>query len=114
MAGFDELRKDVEANENVMTVRMDELRNEAGQRRLGRHVASDISNQLRRRGLHHTPTELPVDATREVRLYVLGTPVAEVIEAVLEPGEEGDQKLRALAGGESGEILQRIRALVCE
>lgn len=111
---FEDLKSEVEANQNVQTVTMEELRDIYGVRRLGVHVCSEISNKLMGVGLGHYPEKLEPDAWQQVRLYKLGTPVGDVMTAAQNPGDEGDKMLRDLAEGDAREIVRQVRALVCE
>ena len=45
-------------------------------------------------GSGHVPTELPSYQEKHVRVYKLGTEVADVIRSAVEPGPEGDAKLK--------------------
>jgi hypothetical protein len=54
-----------------------------------------------------------VDSWAEVRVYKLGTPVAELIHALTTPGDKTDELLREVAQGSAKEVLDEIRALVC-
>jgi hypothetical protein len=109
----DELREQVEGNQNVMTVRMEVLRDMVGVKRLGVHVCDQISRELHHAGLGHFPEELESDAWAEARIYRLGTPIAELITATSHPGEKGDAVLRELAEGSASETLAKIKTLVC-
>ena len=76
-----------------------------------------ISKALAGMGLGHVPVELPRYQEKPVRLYKLGTPVADVIQAALSPGQETDEKLKFHAGKESSryaDIIERIRELVAQ
>jgi hypothetical protein len=110
---FDELRARVEANQSVLTVRMEELRDAFGVRRLGVHVCDQIESRLAGVGLGHFP-HLEPDGWMEVRLFKLGTPMAELILAATEPGAPQDATLRAKVESEASATLAQIRALVCE
>jgi len=112
MTTFDDLRAKVEANQDVVTVRMEELRDAMNVKRLGIHVCQDISKKLAGVGLGHTP-ELEPDGWQEVRLYKLGTPMADLIVAALNPGDAGDNALREKSASEASETLEHIRSLVC-
>jgi len=112
MSNFDEIRERVTANNDVLTLRMEELRDAFGVRRLGPHVCDEISQKLKGVGLGHTP-ELEPDGWLNVRLYRLGTPVAAVIAAVENPGADGDNRLRELGTNEPAQVIDQIRALVC-
>jgi hypothetical protein len=108
-----ELKSQVEANQNVLSVRMEVLRDMVNAKRLGVHVCDEISRTLAHEGLGHFPSELETDGWAEARIYRLGTPVAELISATSRPGETGDAILREQAESSATETLDRIRALVC-
>lgn len=108
-----ELKSQVEANQNVLSVKMEVLRDMVEAKRLGVHVCDEISRTLHREGLGHFPAELEADAWSEARIYRLGSPVAELITATSNPGDKGDAVLRELAGGSAAETVERIKALVC-
>jgi hypothetical protein len=109
---FDELKREVEANQNVLTVKMEQLRDVYGVKRLGVHVCTEISGKLHGVGLGHSPGLEP-DAWQDVRLFKFGTPVGDVMTAAAHPGPEGDQTLRALAENDAQEVLRQIQAIVC-
>jgi hypothetical protein len=109
---YDELKERVEANNNVLSVRMEELREIEGVRRLGVHVCDRIAEKLSSVGLGHMPNLVP-DGWQEVRLFRLGTPVADLIGAVRTPGADNDNRLREFSGGEAVDLVEKIRALVC-
>ena len=110
----EELRKDVEANGAVKSYRMEVLRDLFGFKKLGIHVRPYISKQLAGVGLGHTPTNLPDYQEELVRVFKLGSPVAELIHAATTPGEAGDATLRNATGdgGDAETILVKIRELV--
>ena len=111
-----ELRQNVEADGFVRPFPMWKLRDACGYGRLGVHVVQDIAARLRAVGLGYLPAgrDLPRDQYATVHLYLRDSPVGEVVEAVLHPSEAGDARLREAAGSDAAEILQQIRALVCE
>jgi hypothetical protein len=113
-SSLEELSDLVNRQQGVATVEMERLRDAYGVRRLGIHVRTAISNRLKGFGLGHFPQELPLYQWQLVRVYKLGSPVAELIQAVLEPSPGHDEKLRRAAGGDAEAILQKIRELVCE
>jgi len=113
MKSFDELKSKVEANQNVLSVKMELLRDIFGVRRLGIHVCTEISRKLAGVGLGHYP-DLEPDAWQDVRVYKLGTPLAELLCAANEPGQEQDMVLRKVAQNDAAEVLDQINALVCE
>lgn len=114
---YDAIKVEVEKNGNVLTTTMERLRNAHGAGKLGVNVLDEISKALAGMGLGHVPVELPRYQEKPVRLYKLGTPVADVIQAALSPGQETDEKLKFHAGKESSryaDIIERIRELVAQ
>lgn len=93
---------------------MEVLRGAHGAGKLGVHVRKAIHDDLATHGLGHLPGGLPTYQHEEVRLFRLGTPIADTINAVLHPSEGGDQVLRQSAGSEAQDVLKQIRQLVCE
>ncbi|MEU2875073.1 hypothetical protein [Streptomyces sp. NPDC007070] len=87
---WDELRKAVEDNGGVLRIYMADLRELQNAGRLGVNVRNDISRRLAGVGLGHLPAELPSYQENEVVLFQLGTPAADVVEAV-----RGDNFARA-------------------
>ena len=97
----------------VKSFPMWQVRDAYGAGRLGIHVRAGISKALHGLGLGHYPGDLPDSQTQFVRLHRLGTPTADLIEAVLHPGPEGDQRLLAASSGEAEAVLVKVRELVC-
>lgn len=117
MSTWAEIKASVENNGNVQTVRMEILRDTHGVAKLGVHVRTDIASQLAGMGLGHFPKPLPLYQDDLVRLYKRGTPVGDLIEAVLAPGEQNDKKLVEQLGESDvkyAEIIEQIRDLVSE
>ena len=118
MAGdWSATKQQVEANGDVLTVTMEELRNVHGAGKLGRNVCGEISKELVGMGIGHIPEPLPSNQTDLVRLYKRGTQAGGLIEAVLRPGAGNDNLVRTAArtGGTSSDtILAQIRDLVAE
>jgi hypothetical protein len=111
---MDALRAAVEQHQDVLTVTMFDLREALGYGRLGQHVLATVSKALAGRGLGHVPRTLPGYQEHQVRIYKLGSPVAEIIEAAIEPGgEQRDEILREAANKEASLKLNQIRDLVC-
>ena len=112
---FDKIKEQVEKNGNVRTFTMDVLRNAHGSSKLGVNVRADISHILAGIGLGHVPQELPSYQHEQVRLYKRGTPVGQIIESVLSPGEQNDTTLSERFGNQSPDyavIIAKIRELV--
>ena len=117
MPTWDEVNGLVEGNGGVLTVTMETLRDTHGAGKLGVHVRAEISRQLAQKGLGHIPQELPSSQHEQVRLYKRGTKVGELIETVLNPGEQNDSKLTEQfgdGGPDYGAIVAQIRELVAE
>lgn len=113
----------VRTNGKVLTVPTGELRDAFGAKRLGKIVSDRIRDELSSMGIGMIPMESkdskePGDSDwnrrESVRLYVLGSEVDHLIQAVNTPGELGDEKIRDAVGGRATEILNEIRILVCE
>jgi hypothetical protein len=113
VSSMEELFDLVNSRGGVMTTTMEVLRDAYGKGRLGVHVREGIRNALVGLGLGHYPQTLPEYQERAVRLYRLGSPVGNLIEAVLDLSPEHDEHLRQAVGGDEAEILQQIRELVC-
>lgn len=114
---FDEIKQRVEKNGDCTTVSMEELRSAIGAGKLGVHIRGQISDELAGRGLGHVPQELPSYQHELVRIYKRGTPVGQLIETVLKPGETNDERLVgqfANKGPDYASIVQKIRELVAE
>lgn len=110
---LDELRGAVEGADDVLTVPMVVLRDAHGAGRLGIHVRANISKALRSLGLGHYPDPLPDSQWEQVRVYRLGTPTADLVDAVLNPSDEHDEFIREAIGGEAADTLDRVRELIC-
>lgn len=111
---YEKLADRVESSGSLLACEMEVLRelHEAG--RLGVNVVRGISNKLAQHGLAHIPPELPTSQHEMIRIYKRGTPLARIVEAVLQPSEQGDERLREAANEETAEKLQRVRELVCD
>ncbi len=118
MANWNKIKEAVENNGNVLTVTMEQLRDVHGAGKLGKYVKADISSALAGLGLGHVPPELPGYQHELVRLYKMGTQVADAITTALTPGQRNDAKLVEQFGDGDVEdyaaIVQKIRELVAE
>lgn len=110
---YEELREAVAANGGLDTIDMGTLRDVQGAGRLGVHVRDAITRSLESHGLGHFPLELPANQYDEVRLYLLGSPIADIVKAVLSPSMKGDESLRTVASSEAQEQLRQVREIVC-
>jgi len=113
MGSMDDLKKHVEANQGVATVYMGVVRDAYGSGKLGKHIVDNIAKALQGLGLGYYPDPLPSYQEAMVRLYKMGSPVGQLIEAASSIGLERDEVLRQAAGGEAAEVVAKIRELVC-
>lgn len=111
---IEQIKEAVIDNNDVKTFTMSDLRDAYGKQRIGKHVAQDISRKLQQNGLGSYPSDLPLDQNAQVRLFLLGTPTSDLVNAVCEPGTEGDQIIADAVSGSAVDIIRDIRALVCE
>lgn len=108
----DGIRKAVEASGDVLTLLMQEVRDAFGWDRLGKNVRTLISESLDGLGLGYLPHELPDRQWIPVRLYKLGSPMAALLDAALNPSVEHDEELRKAVTGGDMETLKKIKALL--
>jgi hypothetical protein len=106
---------ELEADGGLKVLPMLRLRDAAGWDKLGARVVVDISNLLGQYGMATLPAgeQLPVSQTENVRVYSQRSKLGSIIEAVLQPSGKGDQILREAATSDAGDVLDRIRTLVC-
>ena len=114
---WNEIKEEVEKNGDVVTLTMEKLRDAHGSGKLGVHVRAEISSALAGVGLGHVPRELPTYQHEQVRLYKNGTPIADLITTVLNPGQQNDEKLTAKVSAKETDyasIIQKVREIVAE
>lgn len=111
-----ELRQAVEAEGNISVVPMWRLRDAAMWDKLGRNVVADIANLLDQNGMGTLPhgEPLPLSQNASVRVYVQRSRVGDLVSAVINPSGRGDAVLREAGMNDAGDVLDRIRTLVCE
>lgn len=117
MDQWEELKKEVKENGNVLTVSMQRLREIAGKSKLGTIVINDISRSLDGIGLGHVPEELPSSQHDLVRLYQKGSDIGDLIKTILTPGELGDKRLKQNSVNTSMQyidMIEKIRNIVAE
>ena len=112
MATMQDIVASVDEQGGVATLTMRELRHAYGAGRLGIYVVDAISRALRNHGLGHFPRRLPRNQNEQVRVFKLGSPVGEVIDAAIHVGKDHDQFLREVGGAETAAVLQKVRELV--
>ena len=106
---YDELSTIIDDSDGVATILMEDLRNAHEVKKLGVTVRENIAKKLQGRGLGFVGKELPGYQDQSVRIYRLGTPVADLINAVMNPGVEHDIVIRGSAHNEAQETLNRIK-----
>lgn len=112
--GYDDFSNLILENQGLYRTTMAVLRDAHGVGKLGVHVRTGITNELKNRGIGTLPPELPSYQHEEVRLYKLGSPIADVIDAVHYPSDTGDEALRRSMGSDAEEVLAQVRQLVCD
>lgn len=110
----EELRDAVIAAGGVLTVRVGDVRDAFGYGRLGINVRDRISKELKGLGISHYPVEVPDWQEIPIRLFRMGSPIADLIDAVLNPSQGHDEELRQAVSGSASDILNQVRALVCQ
>ena len=111
---FDDLATIVDDNAGLTTVSMYDLREAYGVKRLGRIVLDQMSQRLEGQGLGHVPKDLPSDQSEEVRVFRLGSPVAQLIQAAFNPGDQFDSNIRDAINNTDSSRIDRIRELLEE
>jgi hypothetical protein len=112
---WDDLRKAVEDNGGVLRIYMADLRELQNAGRLGINVRNDISRRLAGIGLGHLPAELPPYQENQIVLFQLGTPAADVVEAVRGDNfARAEQALRRLNTKGDAEKLAAIAAILSD
>jgi hypothetical protein len=89
---------------------MQDLRDRVLAGKLGRYLIESIDDELKKRGLVHSP--LTNRQWDEVRVWKQGTRVGRLIEAAQTPGTAQDEELRELSDSNAGEIVKQIKTLV--
>jgi hypothetical protein len=102
-----EIRQEVVDSDGLVVVEARRLMDATGWERWTMNAA--IVRKLRNDGLD--VLEVPVRGDSLVRIFVPGSPVARLVEAVLRPSTAGDDALRRAARGDTG-VLDQIRALL--
>lgn len=109
---WDDLGAHVDGRDGVATVTAGILRDIHGAQRLGSDIREEISAKLKRRGLGHSPAQIPDDHRESLRIYRIGSQVGELIRAASEVGRDNDKALRAAA--KSPELTARLKTLLEE
>jgi hypothetical protein len=112
--GFAALLEKIDAHEGIFSFSMEDVRNAYGSERLGVNVRAGITQKLKRLGIGHYPRNLPEYQDQAVRLFRLGSPIEELINAALRISRGNDAILRKAAGGDAEKVLRQVRELVCD
>lgn len=111
---YDELRDRIAANGDLETVTMGLLRDIHGAGKLGSIVRENITKELQMRGMTHAyGNNLPAYQDEPVRIWIRGTQVGDLFDAVHSETPEGDAKIREMIAGEGHDALLKIREIVC-
>ena len=111
---YNDVEQRVDSSKGVATFEMWQLRDVHGVGRLGKHVATGISEELADRGLAHFPSTLPINQYERARVYRVKSAVGRAITASSTLTEEADNTLRTMADDDAQTVLQRVRELVCD
>ncbi|HWA92104.1 MAG TPA: hypothetical protein VG889_18845 [Rhizomicrobium sp.] len=120
---WEELKETVEEQGHTGLVLMSVLRDLVGVGRLGKHVNSQASAELAKVGLGHFPLlveDWPVNQWAKIRLFVRGGRIERAYAAMTRIAEDAaserkdDAIIASIAKDDSAQIVERIRALVCE
>ena len=115
---LDDIHQDIKKNGDVLTVPMKRLKTLHGAERLKSLVRQSIQDHLSYRQIGFVGQELPASENESVRLYLKGTPVARIIEAVQLNGARGDKQLRELASAGSAattqDLVQKLKLVLSQ
>ena len=114
---YDEVKAAIAERDGVGSVPMWRLRDAEGAGRLSKGINERISKALERRGLGHVPykaEDLPTLQDEEIRVFDRTSAIGIVIEAAHNPGRDRDEELRERVDQRSSEMIEQIRAIVCE
>ncbi|MDQ8045237.1 MAG: hypothetical protein REI11_11585 [Patulibacter sp.] len=123
-----EALKDLVNDQAVVATTLGELRKAIEYERLGKYVLGHIRSRLQGEGLGCFPAELldpdhnsTPRQDQTVRVYRLGSTVADLVQAVLDPSPTGDRALRQANEGKddaaalaAAVTLEKIRELVLD
>lgn len=117
---IEELLEEVQA-ERLVVVRLLDLRDMLGYKRLGTRVLVDIARVLRASGLGYFPLDVLSPSAEEprqwdqVRVFEESSKLGRIIAAIQDPDEESDSFLLEVADSEAGDaavLLDQIRTLL--
>lgn len=106
MSDLESLKKDVlKAGGMTSGITMWGLRSACGFERLGKNVPDAVSQKLHAAGIGHIPTVLS-QKTITVRIYIVASPIGQLIESVLTPNADNDENLLVLVDGAAKKLAQ--------
>lgn len=108
---MEQIRQEVNKAQGVLTVTMVDLKGAYNAINANKLTLRAIGKELQGMGLGYFP-ELSSNMQQQIRLYKIGSPVADLIESVLKPSQEHDDDLRQVINGGAEAILARIRELL--
>lgn len=109
--------KDVAAatkeNGHLMPVTLGDLREALGYNRLGVRVLGEIAQKLSSDGLGYFPSSVLDDNEvprfdHEVRVFTKRSPLGELVQAVLDPTNKGDERLRESAASDASTAVSAL------
>ena len=71
-----QVKQAVADNKGILRLSMGELRDAYGASKLGKHILTNISNELAKHGLGHFPFDLPSSQDNRVNIYDCDSPFA--------------------------------------
>lgn len=81
-------------DKKIVSMRMIDLRNAMGNKRLGKHIRASIERELRDAGVRTIPEQLPANQQALVRLYDESSEIAKLLFLLNNPTEESDKQIR--------------------
>ncbi|MFY9234447.1 MAG: hypothetical protein WAO58_08305 [Fimbriimonadaceae bacterium] len=111
---FDRISDFVTEHGEVAPLNMGQLRDAQGSDKLGIHVRAAIKNELSKRGLGVSPMELPAYQHEYVLVYRMGTKAAKLVDAINSPSPSTAQHIRDVCASNDSDVIEKIRALVCD
>ena len=93
---FDQIKTQVGENGGAKRFQMRRLRDAGRHGKMGKHVAREISDSLRARGLGHLPVDLPLEQSAYVTVYELESLPGKLVVAVTRPSKLGTELLRTV------------------
>lgn len=116
---IEDLGHAVDENGGLLAVTLGDLREILNYSRLGAKVLNEIAEALRKEKLGYFPRETLLNNptprfTAQVRIYRQISKLGELIEAVVDPDDAGDELLRNTATGRDSYIVNQLRILLAE